>query len=151
MNEKKILEFFNKINISKRYVDLCNNFSDFENSKTPNKNEVLNILNKNNIDLKYSKQDKIFYENIKINEDNYRFYISVNYGIIASVYMIWNEDKTILNNNSYEISEKIDDEILEKIKHRFPIATSEKDLEEILEEILDIYKGFKREFIEQHE
>ena len=57
MNKKQILEFFREQNLPTRYAKLCNRFKDYENSKTPKKEELLRIIEQNKINLKYSKSE----------------------------------------------------------------------------------------------
>lgn len=147
MNKKEIFNFFSKMNLVERYTDLCKRFSNFDNSKKPKKDEVYDFLQSFGVNLTFSKTDNIFYEDFKIENSNFRFYISTSYGMIGAVFMIWDDNESTLNQNFYEISEEIDNSIEENIENRFPISTSQQDLEEILEEILSIYKEFKKEFI----
>lgn len=147
MDEKTVLNFFKKINLSERYINLCNKFSDYENSKTPKKNEILKILNEKNLNLKFSRQESLFYQDIKIKNYNFRFLLNYKYGLISSLYMLSSEKKLIVRMNLFDASEKLDNTFLDKVEYKCPITTSEIDLEKILEEILGIYLEFKDEFI----
>mgnify|MGYP000504176981 CR=1 FL=1 len=151
MNTKDILLLFNKINLPKRYIRLCNKFTNFENTKNSNKKEVEKIIKKHNCNLHFSREDSSFYEDLKIENIVCRFMIGYQHGMISSFYMIGNNKVTIFREENGEIIEKLGVPFFEKTQYRYPMSTSEEDLEEILEEILSIYKDFKKEFIKQYE
>ena len=58
--ETIVKELLKSIEFETRYINICNNNKDFDNSKTFKKNEVSNILNDLNWVLKYSSKEKIF-------------------------------------------------------------------------------------------
>ncbi|MBE7633275.1 hypothetical protein F7642_02895 [Tenacibaculum finnmarkense genomovar ulcerans] len=149
MSENKFLVFFRKINLSKRYIDLCNKFSDFENSKSPRKVEVLTILNKKDLELKYSKQERAFYEEFIIDNKVFRFMLNYTNGMIGGLFIL-SETEITLKSEITEIIEDLGVDFFEKAEYRYPMSTSQEDLEEILNELLNIYKDFKKEFIKQY-
>ncbi|MCG8794820.1 hypothetical protein [Tenacibaculum finnmarkense] len=148
-NNIDIINIFRKINLSKRYIDLCNKFSDFENSKSPRKVEVLTILNKKDLELKYSKQERAFYEEFIIDNKVFRFMLNYTNGMIGGLFIL-SETEITLKSEITEIIEDLGVDFFEKAEYRYPMSTSQEDLEEILNELLNIYKDFKKEFIKQY-
>ncbi|ALU75818.1 hypothetical protein [Tenacibaculum finnmarkense] len=148
-NNIDIIDIFRKINLSKRYIDLCNKFSDFENSKSPRKVEVLTILNKKDLELKYSKQERAFYEEFIIDNKVFRFMLNYTNGMIGGLFIL-SETEITLKSEITEIIEDLGVDFFEKAEYRYPMSTSQEDLEEILNELLNIYKDFKKEFIKQY-
>ena len=149
MDQKEILDFFKKTNLPKRYINLCNSFTDYEHAKSPIKKEILDFFKKKEIDLKFSKPDSSFFEDLEIDGFSFRFMLNFKYGLISSLYMLWNDDEVVIRKNLSNISEELDIDFEKKIKYRYPISTSKEDLEIILNETLNIYKEFKDEFIKQ--
>lgn len=143
MNKNEILEIFKKNNLSERYINLCNRFSNYDASKAPKKSEVLEILKEKSIDLKFLRQESSFYEDLKINKYKCRFMLGYEYGMISSFYMLWSNENTIFREELGEIVEELGEDFFNKVKFRYPISTSLEDLKEILDGLLAIYLEFK--------
>lgn len=131
MEIKKFLTFFEQKGLPVRYIKLCNKFSNFDDYKKLKKIDFLKIFNKYELNLKYSKQESLFYEDLDFNDYQFRFLLSYKYGLISSMYMISDKEKSIIRKNLSDISEELDSSFEKKVNYKCPIVTSEIDLEEI--------------------
>jgi len=151
MDKKKIIKIFKELDLSNRYIILCNKFSNYDNLKTPTKNNVLKELKRNKLDLTYSISDKLFYEEFELRNIKLRFLLFYKYGMIGALYIIWNENESFIDHEICNISEEIDAEFFNKVKYRYPLSTSADDLSLIFKEITAIHKEFKTAFIKQYD
>jgi len=138
---ERVVQVVQRVNFSKRYIDLCNRFADFDNGAKFTKEEVKEIIAKLNGDLKFSSREKLFLKDYLFDEVNMRIILSYNYGFIDCTYAFWTDGyKERLNDSFFGISLLQDEEVESKVNYKFPIATSTIDLEEIVGEILRINK-----------
>ena len=151
MNKKQILEFFREQNLPTRYAKLCNRFKDYENSKTPKKEELLRIIEQNKINLKYSKSENLLYEETKIGNCDFRFLIGFKYGMLSSTYMPLNNDESegLYGYSLRRIVEDLNPTLIDSLEYPYPLSSSNEDLEAILNEYLELYKKFKDKFIKK--
>lgn len=149
MTRNEFIEFFEKNHVVENYSQLCQKFNGFENSKHPKKEDVLELLKKSDIEMKYSHPDRLFYEEIKTNKIKFQLNLYTKDGIISTSYLVWNQGvkKPIYRNGVRFICEELNLESIEKLEYPYPFSTSNKDLAEILVFYLDLYKKFKNEFI----
>lgn len=61
MTRNEFIEFFKKNHVVETYSKLCQKFNDFDNRKHPKKEDVMELLKKWGIELKYSNPDRLFY------------------------------------------------------------------------------------------
>lgn len=149
MTRKDFFKFFKENHIVNNYSELCLKFNDFKNSKHPKKEEVLELLKKYDIQLKYSHPDRLFYEEIKTKEIKFQLNLYTKDGMISTQYMVWKQGvkKPIYNDEIRFICEELKPESIGKLEYPYPFSTSSEDLAEILDFYLDLYKKFKNEFL----
>jgi len=138
-----IVKVLKEIDFAQIYQNLCNQYNNFDNGMNFNKNEINNILNSNNISLDFSSKEKSFYKDYYLFEVTVRFTMTYKQGFIECFYTIWNEDNSnrILGRfNSIAMLQDLD--FNSSVKHKFPIATSLKDLNNILTIILKLHCDF---------
>lgn len=149
MTRNEFIGFFEKNHVVESYSQLCQKFNGFENSKHPKKEDVMELLKKWDIEMKYSHPDRLFYVEIKTNKIKFQLNLYTKDGIISTSYLVWNQGvkKPIYRNGVRFICEELNPESIEKLEYPYPFSTSNKDLAEILDFYLDLYKKFKNEFI----
>lgn len=137
--KERVVQVVQRVNFSKRYIDLCNRFADFDNGAKFTKQEVREVITRFDGDLNFSSREKLFLKDYLFGEIYMRIILSYNYGFIDCTYSFWTEGyKERLNDSFFGISSLQDKDVESKVKYKFPIATSTMDLEEIVGEILNI-------------
>ncbi|QAR30538.1 hypothetical protein EQP59_03795 [Ornithobacterium rhinotracheale] len=144
--ENKLIMILEEINFTSRYIALCNKFSDFNNGINFSKQEILNCLINNNIQMKFIPKEKLFFKDYFINDITIRFLFEYKYGCIDCRYWIFKNEDTVFNGSFREVSLVEDKGFNEKVSYRFPIATSLHDLQEILKKIIELNSDFIIEF-----
>jgi len=145
-----IVEILRKIELSKRYENLCQSYSDFEKRADLKSKDLEPYIQSHDLDFKYVAKDKVFLKEISYEEYVVRFFISFKGGIVDFSYLIWKEGE---NQNYYKgrlatLTELVDPQFDQKVKYKTPIATSLDDFNEILSEIFLLFEAFKQHFME---
>ena len=142
---KRILQ---KINFEKRYLEICNKYSDFENSiDSKSISDIDLLLNQMEVKFKYSKKECFFKIEDKSN------LITIGFNIIpytGALQFVWdikvNKIRLKLGwgmwENIVEEIESIDFEIKPR-----PYYSNYEELEEILREAFAIYEDLKTEVL----
>ena len=142
---KKVLQ---KINFEKRYLEICNKYSDFQNSiDSKSISDIDLLLNQMEVKFKYSKKECFFKIEDKSN------LITIGFNIIpytGALQFVWdikvNKIRLKLGwgmwENIVEEIESIDFEIKPR-----PYYSNYEELEEILREAFAIYEDFKTEVL----
>ena len=142
---KKVLQ---KINFGKRYLEICNKYSDFRNSiNSKSISDIDLLLNQMEVKFKYSKKECFFKIEDKSN------LITIGFNIIpytGALQFVWSvkQNKQMLE-LSWGVWESILEEMLNKsfeIRPR-PYYSNYQELEEILTEAFAIYEDFKTEVL----
>ena len=142
---KKVLQ---KINFEKRYLEICNKYSDFRNSiNSKSISDIDLLLNQMEVKFKYSKKECFFKIEDKSN------LITIGFNIIpytGALQFVWSvkQNKQMLE-LSCGVLESILEEMLNKsfeIRPR-PYYSNYQELEEILTEAFAIYEDFKTEVL----
>ncbi|MBI1645939.1 hypothetical protein I7X30_02515 [Capnocytophaga sp. 051621] len=142
---KKVLQ---KINFEKRYLEICNKYSDFRNSiNSKSISDIDLLLNQMEVKFKYSKKECFFKIEDKSN------LITIGFNIIpytGALQFVWSvkQNKQMLE-LSWGVWESILEEMLNKsfeIRPR-PYYSNYQELEEILTEAFAIYEDFKTEVL----
>jgi len=142
---KKVLQ---KINFEKRYLEICNKYSDFQNS-IDNKSisDIDLLLNQMEVKFKYSKKEYFFKIEDKSN------LITIGFNIIpytGALQFVWSVK---LNKQMLELSWGVWESILEEMLNKSfeirprPYYSNYQELEEILREAFAIYEDFKNEVL----
>lgn len=144
-NLKEVLE---KIDFVKRYLYLCDKYSDRENNiKEKSLNEIEKRLNEMNIPFSFSKKECFF--KIKEKSTPYEFQFNVIPYIGALQFVL----DIKLNKNRLKLGWGMWENIVEEIKNidfeikPRPYYSNYQDLEEILREVFSIYEDFKNEVL----
>ncbi|WP_313377317.1 hypothetical protein [Chishuiella sp.] len=140
--KNKIVYVLNKIDFANRYITLCNNFLDFNNGMNFTKHDVLDVINDNNVDMKFISKEKLFIKDYFIKGFTARLIIGYKNGFIDCMYWIFKNEVTILNESFRGVSLLQDTEFNDKVLFRFPIATNIDDLQQILKELLSLNNDF---------
>ena len=142
---KKVLQ---KINFGKRYLEICNKYSDRENNiKDKSLKEIGELLNNINVSFSFSKKECFFKIKEKIVAYDFQFNIIPYTGALQFVWDIKvNKIRLKLGwgmwENIVEEIESIDFEIKPR-----PYYSNYEELEEILREAFAIYEDFKTEVL----
>ena len=142
---KKVLQ---KINFEKRYLEICNKYSDFRNSiNSKSISDIDLLLNQMEIKFKYSKKECFFKIEDKSN------LITIGFNIIpytGALQFVWSVK---LNKQMLELSWGVWESILEEMLNKSfeirprPYYSNYQELEEILTEAFAIYEDFKTEVL----
>lgn len=137
------IEALTECNFSNRYVELCNKYKDVDNGLTFKKDDLTNILSDAGIDLKYSSQEKLFYQDYEQSGNSIRFVLPFKYGFIDCSYTIWSTAKNFRLGGSFaDFSLMVDGMFENKVAYKFPIACSVEELRLILKEICLLHNDF---------
>ena len=142
---KKVLQ---KINFEKRYLEICNKYSDFRNSiNSKSISDIDLLLNQMEVKFKYSKKECFFKIEDKSN------LITIGFNIIpytGALQFVWSVK---LNKQMLELSWGVWESILEEMLNKSfeirprPYYSNYQELEEILTEAFAIYEDFKTEVL----
>jgi hypothetical protein len=149
MTRTEFFEFFKQNNIVDNYSKLCQKFNSLDNRKHPMKEDVLELLKKWDIELKYSSREKLFYKEIKNNEIKFQFNLYTKDGMISTSYMVWNTGvKTPVYRGGVRfICEELNLSSIEKLEYPYPFSSSNEDLIEIFNFYLNLYTKFIERFL----
>lgn len=148
--EELIREVLILVNFSERYIQICKSFNDFENGISLNKQAISEILSDADFDLKFSAREKLFYKDYNYKHLNLRFLLPYKYGFIDCMYAFWNEDNTERVRGSFgTMSNLVDQEFSSKVDYKFPIATCEYELKEIINRLVTLHSDFILKFKEK--
>lgn len=75
-----------------KYVEICKNIWDYDNSKELVKSEIISILKEKDLNFKISATEKIIYKDFNFQGLFSRFMISYRYGMIDSSYSFFGEN-----------------------------------------------------------
>lgn len=139
---KNIEKTLSDIGFAKRYILLCNKFSDFNNGKNFTKKDIIGIFNKDAFNMEFNSKESLFFKNYVVANLMIRFLFGYKYGFIDCRYWILEYNETLLNGSFREIALMEDKEFNEKVAYRFPIATSLSDLKDILDSIFNLNDDF---------
>ena len=142
---KRILQ---KINFEKRYLEIRNKYSDFENSiDSKSISDIDLLLNQMEVKFKYSKKECFFKIEDKSNLITIGFNIIPYTGALQFVWSVKQNEQML--ELSWGIWESILEEMLNKsfeIRPR-PYYSNYQELKEILTEAFAIYEDFKTEVL----
>ena len=142
---KRILQ---KINFEKRYLEICNKHSDFENSiDSKSISDIDLLLNQMEVKFKYSKKECFFKIEDKSNLITIGFNIIPYTGALQFVWSVKQNEQML--ELSWGVWESILEEMLNKsfeIRPR-PYYSNYQELKEILTEAFAIYEDFKTEVL----
>ena len=145
---KKELEIYEKINFEKRYLEICNKYSDFQNSiNSKSISDIDLLLNQMEIKFKYSKKECFFKIEDKSNLITIGFNIIPYTGALQFVWSVKQNEQML--ELSWGVWESILEEMLNKsfeIRPR-PYYSNYQELKEILTEAFAIYEDFKTEVL----
>ena len=142
---KKVLQ---KINFGKKYLEISNKYSDFQNSiDSKSISDIDLLLNQMEVKFKYSKKECFFKIEDKSN------LITIGFNIIpytGALQFVWSAK---LNKQMLELSWGVWESILEEMLNKSfeirprPYYSNYQELEEILTEAFAIYEDFKTEVL----
>lgn len=148
--EELIKEVLSKVNFSERFLEICKSYNDFDNGGSFKKQAITDILRDADFDLIYSSREKLFYKDYKYEHINLRYILPYKYGFIDCMYAFWNEDNTERVRGSFgTLSALVDPDFSSKVNHKFPIATCECELKEIIKYLLVLHNDFINKFEEK--
>ena len=145
---QKLLNSLIKINFIKRYKNLCEEYSDYENSiSTTNHKQLLAQYKKINKNVKYEPLDRLYTVGFKHNEFNIELCLKLHKGLIQPYFFIEKDGEKLYFHRFDFICRELNSEFGNK--HNIPIYTNYDELERILIEIFSIYEDFKKEFLKE--
>lgn len=143
MDLAAIVDILKSISFDKRYVQICNQFKDFDKGKTLKKIEVEEVLNKLDWDLKYYSKERIFLCDFLFKGFVLRFILPYKYGFIDCQYIFWDEKNNVRFKGGFsDWAIKVDADFESKVSYKFPIVTSEDDLLKTLISLLELHSNF---------
>ncbi len=130
-------------NFTDRYIELCNNFTKYDNSYNLKLKEIRTILEDLKIDFKISGTENCFFRDYTFDNYTYRFLISYKYGFIDTMFTYWNDDGTInVRGGLKKFCEMVDPSFGQKVKYKFPIATSIQEGRAIIDAIVKLHNDY---------
>lgn len=148
--EELVKESLRSVSFSERYIELCNSYNDFENGGSFKKQTISDILRDTDSQLKYSSREKLYFKDYKYKDINLRFVLPYKYGFIDCMYALWDDDNTERIRGSFAtLSSLIDPEFSSKVSHKFPIATCECELKDIINSLLVLHNNFVKMYEEK--
>lgn len=148
MIDSHLKEVLVKIDFVKRYLYLCDKYSDRENNiKEKSLYEIEKILNEMNIPFRFSKKECFFKIKEKLAPYDFQFNVIPYTGALQFVLDVK------LNKNRLKLGWGMWENIVEEIKNidfeikPRPYYSNYQELEEILKEAFSIYEDFKREVL----
>lgn len=148
MIDNNLKEVLVKIDFAKRYLYLCDRYSDRENNITEKSlNEIEKRLNEMNIPFSFSKKECFFKIKEKLTPYDFQFNVIPYTGALQFVLDV--KLNKIRLKLSWGVWESILEEMIRKefeIRPR-PYYSNYQELEEILKEAFSIYEDFKREVL----
>lgn len=148
MIDSHLKEVLVKIDFVKRYLYLCDKYSDRENNiKEKSLYEIEKILNEMNIPFRFSKKECFFKIKEKLTPYDFQFNVIPYTGALQFVLDVK------LNKNRLKLGWGMWENIVEEIKNidfeikPRPYYSNYQELEEILKEAFSIYEDFKREVL----
>jgi len=142
-----VKEILTRINFAEKYQEVCNKFSNLENGLTFKRLDVKKVLALCNINLCYAVNEKCFYMDYSFKDSNLRFTMSFKHGYVECFYAIWNKndsDRVVGRFNTFATLQN--PQFNDITKHKFPIATSKEELQDIIGEIWDLHNNFLTAF-----
>ena len=138
-----------KIDFTSRYRQLCDKYNDFDSRlRGSHKSLYESILEKTGYKFNYFSKGAFF----QITELDQRFEFMLNLvlkdGLVETLLYIKENDTQILPGGRIDFFPEDVDIPFERKKYNLPIYESERDLENILTEILSIYEDIKKEVLD---
>ena len=123
-----------------KYVEICKNIWDYDNSKELVKSEIISILKEKELNFKISATEKIIYKDFDFHGLCSRFMISYRYGMIDSSYRFFGEniDRPISFSFRQIVKTVIRD--IDDYECMNPIVKNVEEFKYVLDEILKIHE-----------
>ena len=135
------------VDFANKYIDICNDYPNFDNGQNLKKAEIKKILDSEKLAFKISGNENCFYKDYDFNSFKLRFLVGYKYGFIDALYNFWNNDSTVRILGGFKTHcESIDPNFEKKVKYRFPISTNEHMAKEIILKIIELHETFINEF-----
>jgi hypothetical protein len=129
-----------------KYIELCKNIWDYDNSKELIKSEILTILKEKELDFKISGTERLIYKDFDFHGLFSRFMISYRYGMIDSSYRFYGEkiDRPVSFSFRQIIKSVIGD--FDDYQYKNPIVKNVEEFKYVLNEILKIHDNLVQIF-----
>ncbi|MCP3851702.1 MAG: hypothetical protein GY694_15910, partial [Gammaproteobacteria bacterium] len=121
-------------------IDICNNHQDADNRITIKKSDVVSLLDKNDIDLEYSKLDQFFQKTSIENNLEIRFTLKYKYSYVECfAYYIFLEQDFWFGGRFNAIAKYQDEMFTEKVKCNLPIVSSVPEFNEVALKLIELH------------
>ena len=146
--QEQVINALKKVSFLSRYSNICTEYSNFEQSKTPLLKFLKEILGKIDENFKYIKLERLFLKDLIINNEiKMRIVFSCSGGLFEFfIQLIKNDDYTI-NNRLDFLGNIVYPEYKESLGNKsLPKTTNDEDTEQILKEVIALIDEFIVEF-----
>ena len=138
--EEFIKELLVAVGFAKKYGDICNSYPEYDKGMNFTKKQMEDIFMMCGFDLKYESKEKLFYKDYIIDSYNISIAITYKYGFIECFYtFLSSKSEERVRGRFNSIASIEDQDFRTKVAHNFPVATSMKDLEDILKRLMELH------------
>jgi hypothetical protein len=146
--QEQVINALKKVSFLSRYSEICFEYSNFEQSKTPLLKSMKEILGQIDDNYKYIKIERLFLKEMVINHEiKMRIVFSCSGGIFEFFFDFIKNDESILNGRLDFIGNLIYPDYKESLGDKcLPKTTNDEDTEQILKKVIALINEFKDEF-----
>lgn len=151
MNNLEITPIYNKIDFVNRFKNISNKYNNFKERLTGNKKELYDvILSKYKYQIKYFKKETFYKIEENIQNVLFIIHLVLKDGIVEPMLYVKIGDNYMSPDHRFDAICEDLDKTYRRIDYPIPKYTSDKELEEILNEIFSIYEDFKSELLKHY-
>lgn len=146
--QEQVIKVLKKISFLSRYSEICLEFSDHKNIKTPLFKSIKEILEQIDDNFKYIKAERVFLKTIKVSDElTIRILVSFSHGLFEFHLQFIKNEEWILYDRLDFLGNLIDPEYKESLGDNcLPMTTNDEDTEQILKKVIALINEFKDEF-----
>ncbi|HLO53041.1 MAG TPA: hypothetical protein VK169_02075 [Saprospiraceae bacterium] len=146
--QEQVINALKKVSFLSRYSEICSEYSNFEQSKTPLLKSMKEILGQIDDNYKYIKIERLFLKEMVINHEiKMRIVFSCSGGIFEFRIIVIKDDEWVLNNRLDFLGNLINPDYKESLGDKcLPKTTNDEDTEQILRKVIALINEFKDEF-----
>ncbi len=146
--KEQIIKILQEIELEKEYIQLCQEYCNFESSANLTRKDVEQIIKSFDPEYKYVARDKTFIKEFLFGELTVRFFIDYKSGLVDFGYLIWKEGE---NHNYYKgdlvmLIELYSPNFYKNLKYKRPYVSSPEEYKIVLNKLFELLFSFKKKF-----
>ncbi len=143
-----IVESLKKVAFLSKYSEICSEYSNFAQRKTPLLKSMKEILGQIDNNFNYIKIERLFLKETKISHDiKINVLISFSGGIFEIFLDFIKNDISIFGDRLDSLGNLVNPDYKESLEDKcLPITTNEDDTKQIIQQVLCLINGFINEF-----